>query len=88
MSVPAARRHRAYEIIRNEHRAIAAVIHCFEEILKEVREDALEPSFDLFELIVRYLSEFPDRFHHPKEDEFLFPALANRDPAAGEEVGS
>jgi len=65
---------------------MAAVIHCFEEVLKEVREDALEPSFELFELIVRYLSEFPDRFHHPKEDEFLFPALANRDPAAGEEI--
>jgi hemerythrin-like domain-containing protein len=84
--VQAATRHRAYDIIRNEHRAIAAVIHCFEQILKEVRGGELDPPFDLFELIVRYLSEFPDRFHHPKEDDFLFPAVASRDAGAAEVI--
>jgi len=75
-------RHRAHDIIRNEHRAIGAVIHCFGQILNEVRDQRLDPPFDLFELILRYLAEFSDRFHHPKEEDFLFPALANRDPAA------
>jgi len=84
--VQAATRHSAYDIIRNEHRAIAAVVHCFEQILKEVRDDALDPPFDVFELVMRYLAEFPDRFHHPKEDDFLFPALADRDPAVGEVI--
>jgi hemerythrin-like domain-containing protein len=86
MSVQAATRHRAYDIIRNEHRAIAAVIHCFDQILKEVREQELDPPFDLFELVLRYLSEFPDQFHHPKEDDYLFPALASRDGAVGEVI--
>jgi branched-chain amino acid transport system ATP-binding protein len=85
-TVKAARRHSAFDIIRNEHRAIAAVVHCFEQILKEVRDDAMEPPFDVFELVVRYLEEFPDRFHHPKEDDFLFPALVERDPDAGEVI--
>lgn len=86
MIVQAATRHRAYDIIRNEHRAIAAVVHCFEQILKEVRDDALDPPFDLFELVIRYLSEFPDRFHHPKEDDFLFPAVAGHDAAAADVI--
>jgi len=80
--VQAATRHRAYDIIRNEHRAIAAVVHCLEQILKEVREDELDPPFDLFDLIIRYLAEFPDQFHHPKEDDYLFPAVARQDPGA------
>ena len=82
----AAARHSAFDIIRNEHRAIAAVVHCLEQLLKEVRDDALDPPFEVFELILRYLAEFPDRFHHPKEDDFLFPALADRDPSVGEVI--
>lgn len=84
--MPSATRHRAYDIIRNEHRAIAAVIHCFEEILKEVRDEALAPSFELFALIIRYLAEFSDQYHHPKEDDYLFPAVAQCDREAGEVI--
>jgi len=84
--VQAATRHSAVDIIRNEHRAIAAVVHCFEQLQKEVRDDALDPPFDVIELILRYLAEFPDRFHHPKEDDFLFPALAGRDPSVREVI--
>lgn len=80
----AAGRHKAYDIIRNEHRGLAAVVHCFEHLLDEVREKSLDPPFDAFELLLRYLAEFPDRFHHPKEDDYLFPAVARRDPEAAE----
>lgn len=79
-------RHSAFDIIRDEHRAIAAAVHCFEHLLNEVRADELDPPFEALELILRYLAEFPDRFHHPKEDDFLFPALGDRDPASGEVI--
>jgi len=78
------RRHKAFDIIRNEHRALAAVVHCFEHLLDEVRDHSLDPPFDAFELLLRYVAEFPDRFHHPKEDDYLFPAVARRDPEAAE----
>jgi len=78
------RRHKAFDIIRNEHRALAAVVHCFEHLLNEVRDHSLDPPFDAFELLLRYVAEFPDRFHHPKEDDYLFPAVARRDPEAAE----
>ena len=81
-------RRKALDIIRNEHRAIAAVLHCLSHILDEVRDESLEPPFDVFELAIRYLSEFSDRFHHPKEDDFLFPALSRRDPESRETLAT
>lgn len=69
-----------YKIIQREHRAIAAVVHCLEQVLKEVRDGKLDPPFELFDLVIRYVRDFPDRFHHPKEDEYLFPHLIDRAP--------
>ncbi len=72
--------------IQSEHRAILAVVHCLEQIVREIREGTLAPPFDVLRLIVRYLSNFPDRFHHPKEEEHLFPPLAKRAPDVGDAI--
>lgn len=71
-------------VIQREHRAIAAVIHCLEQLLREVRAGDLDPPpFDVFDLIVTYMRDFPDQLHHPKEDNYLFPVLAKRAPELG-----
>jgi branched-chain amino acid transport system ATP-binding protein len=70
----------AINVLQREHRAIAAVLHCFEHVLAEIRSGNLEPEFALFEAIIEYLQDFPDRFHHPKEDEQLFPLIRERAP--------
>jgi len=44
-----------------------------------VRVPAGEFDIDLVRLIIRYMEEYPDRFHHPKE-ELLFDAAGDRDP--------
>src|SRR5262245_52457904 len=72
----------ALDILQREHRALAAVLHCFEQVLNEVIARRLDPDFALFEAIVQYVQDFPDRFHHPKEDELLFPAVRRRAPEA------
>lgn len=72
----------AIDIIQREHRAIAAVVHCLHYVVKEVREEHLAPDFELFHAIVHYIQDFPDRFHHPKENDYLFDALAKRSPGA------
>ena len=33
--------------------------------------------------MLRYIDEYPERLHHPKEDEHLFARLVKRHPAAG-----
>jgi branched-chain amino acid transport system ATP-binding protein len=70
----------ALAVLQREHRALAAVIHCFEQVLGEIRLKRLEPDFALFESIIQYVQDFPDRFHHPKEDELLFPLVRQRAP--------
>ncbi len=76
----------AVEDIQSEHRAILAVVHCLEQIVKEIRAGTLAPPFDVLRLIVRYLLDFPDRFHHPKEEEHLFPPLAKRASDVGDAI--
>ena len=70
----------ALSVLQREHRALAAVLYCFEQVLGEIRLKRLEPDFALFESILQYIQDFPDRFHHPKEDEILFPLLRERAP--------
>jgi hemerythrin-like domain-containing protein len=43
--------------------------------------DEAEPNYELMLDIVYYLTRFPDRFHHPKED-IAFGKLAQRDPSS------
>ena len=74
--------HKAIELIRREHRDIALVVQCFATVLREVREGKLVADPALFEAIIDYMQNFPDRFHHPKEEDYLFKALRERDPSA------
>jgi hemerythrin-like domain-containing protein len=71
---------RALAIIQREHRALAAVLYTFDHVLAEIRAGRIEPDFALFEAILSYVQDFPDRFHHPKEDEVLFPLVLKRAP--------
>lgn len=71
----------ALAIIRDEHRSLAAVLHGLAFLVAELRAGRGQPDFRLFGAMLRYLQEFPDRLHHPKEDEHLFRALRARDPA-------
>jgi branched-chain amino acid transport system ATP-binding protein len=71
---------KALDIIQREHRALAAVLYCYEQVMTEIRRRQLEPDYALFDAIVEYVQDFPDRYHHPKEDELLFPMVRRRAP--------
>jgi hemerythrin-like domain-containing protein len=42
----------------------------------------MKPDFDLLGAMVYYIDTFPERFHHPKEDQYLFRLLRIRHPEA------
>lgn len=71
---------RSLATIQREHRALAAVLYTFDHVLADIRAGKIEPDFALFDSILAYVQDFPDRFHHPKEDEVLFPLIAKRAP--------
>jgi len=74
---------RAIDIIKSEHRALAAVLAALNEFTEGVASGRFEPDFDLLEAMISYVTEVPDKVHHPKEDDYLFVALRRRSDEVG-----
>ena len=73
----------AVTIIKDEHRAIAAICSGLREQAALARRgEAVDYGF--IASMLHYLRAFPERLHHPKEEEFLFAKLRQRHPAAAE----
>jgi hemerythrin-like domain-containing protein len=65
-------------IIQDEHRSLAAVIHGMLYLVHDIRDRGTEPNFDLLGAMIYYIDTVPERFHHPKEDQYLFRLLRIR----------
>lgn len=71
----------AIGIIKDEHRAIAAVINGLRQVAGRMRkagEGGQASDLDFVALLVRYIKAFPETMHHPKEEHYLFDRLARR----------
>jgi nucleotide-binding universal stress UspA family protein/hemerythrin-like domain-containing protein len=71
-------RARAIGIIRDEHRALAAVMHAWLQALSEACRKGSAADAARMRSIVLYLQQFPTRVHHPKEEAHLFARLRAR----------
>lgn len=69
----------ALNTIRAEHGTLAAVVRNLRDLLAEFRSRQ-QPNVDfpLLWSMVYYIDAFPDRLHHPKEDQWLFRLLRLR----------
>lgn len=72
----------AIRIIEDEHRSLAAVLHGLLYLVREIRLRGATPDFELLGAMLHYIDAFPEQFHHPKEDAWLFRRLRERDPAS------
>jgi hemerythrin-like domain-containing protein len=72
----------AIDIILDEHRSLAAVLHGLLYLVRAIDSRKMAPDFKLMGAMVYYIDAFPERFHHPKEDEYLFKRLRLRHPEA------
>jgi hemerythrin-like domain-containing protein len=69
---------KAIRIIRDEHRALAAVLHGMLHLVHQVGEHAAKADLQVLDAMVYYIDTFPERYHHPKEDRYLFRILRAR----------
>ena len=69
-------------IIHDEHRSLAAVLHGMLYLVNAIRSRGMKPDFKVLGAMVYYIDAFPERYHHPKEDRYLFALLRARCPAA------
>ena len=72
--------HLAARIIYEEHAAVAAVLRSLLAMLRQGPDTEPERFFDVLRAMLFYIDEFPERRHHPKESELLFPKLARARP--------
>jgi hemerythrin-like domain-containing protein len=72
----------AIAILKSEHRSISAVLHGLKELARMAQDATVRPRFQVLRSMLRYIDEYPERLHHPKEDEHLFARVAARAPQA------
>lgn len=72
----------AISILKSEHRSISVILAAMKELARMVEEQGLRPDFRAFRAMLRYIDEYPECLHHPKEDRFLFTRVAAHSPEA------
>jgi hemerythrin-like domain-containing protein len=70
----------AIRIIHEEHHALTAMLSAMRGVAERLREHADPRDFDVMRAILLYIDEFPERLHHVKEHEVLFPLVRARSP--------
>jgi len=77
----------ALDIIQAEHRGMWRVTAALDALAATLRDPRTEQaSARTIAKLLGYVDAYVDKVHHPKEDEFLFPALLRRDAEAAEDI--
>ena len=76
-------RHLTLDVIHDEHQALSAMLRSLSMLLAQARRERAMPDFDVLRAMLFYVDEFPEKRHHTKESELLFPKLRQRAPELG-----
>lgn len=68
----------AADLIVSEHRSLDAVLQGMLYLLRQIRYFAEKPDFVLLKAMASYIANFPEAFHHPKEEQHLFRLVRTR----------
>ena len=68
-------------IIKSEHRNLASILYSLEKLIEEI-DQGKQANFTVFHGLFTYIERFLDRYHHPKENDYLFPRILARAPQA------
>lgn len=67
-------------IIRDEHASLAAMLQAMMQLLERGPAQDAQNFFDVMRAMLFYIDEFPERLHHPKESNLLFPKVVKKAP--------
>jgi len=73
-------RHSALQTIRDEHASLGAMLQSMRLMVEKGPSDNQRQFFDVLRGMLFYIDEFPERLHHPKESNLLFPKIVNLAP--------
>ncbi len=72
--------HASLRIIHDEHAALSAMLQSLRMMVQRGPGDSPEQFFDVLRAMLFYIDEFPERLHHTKETQLLFPPVRARAP--------
>ena len=73
-------RHSALQTIRDEHASLAAMLQSMRLMVQKGPSDDQRQFFEVLRGMLFYIDEFPERLHHPKESNLLFPKVVKLAP--------
>ncbi len=79
-------KHTSLQIIRDEHSSLAAMLQSMRMMAERGPGDNPQNFFDVLRAMLFYIDEFPERLHHPKESELLFPQVARSAPQVADAI--
>jgi branched-chain amino acid transport system ATP-binding protein len=74
--------HKGARVLHDEHLAIAAVLQALQHLARMAQDPGVKADFRAFHAMIHYIDAFPERLHHPKEDQVLFARLWDRSAEA------
>jgi hemerythrin-like domain-containing protein len=72
--------HTTIQVIQEEHDCLAAVINGMQHFVRYIEITGNAPDLKVFRAMLLYISDYPEKMHHPKEDSYLFSRLIERSP--------
>ncbi len=68
----------ALDIIQREHEHLSAVLQCMLHFVRAIQKGNERQDLKLLRAMLYYITEYPERVHHPKEDQILFAQIKER----------
>lgn len=68
--------------MRAEHRSLAAVLDALVHVAGDLLKPGNKADIPTLSALLQYIDSYPNQFHHPKEDNYLFRLLRVRAPDA------
>lgn len=79
-------KHTSLQIIRDEHATLSAMLRSMRMLVVRGPGDSPQQYFDVLRAMLFYIDEFPERLHHTKESELLFPRVLRVAPELADAV--
>ncbi|MCW5655534.1 hemerythrin domain-containing protein [Hydrogenophaga sp.] len=77
-------KHEALRVIRDEHASLSAMLLSMRQMIERGPDPdgkgLHDQYFDVLRAMLFYIDEFPEKRHHPKESDLLFPRVARAAP--------
>ena len=71
---------RCLHIIRDEHASLAAMLRSMSQLVDRGPAEDAHQFFEVMRAMLFYIDEFPEKLHHPKESNLLFPKVVKKAP--------